>query len=42
MDKGSVLQALCQVGVEEVGRVFCEYLREATREILAGVMVQGV
>jgi len=30
MDKGSVLQAIGQVGAEEVGKVFREYLRGAT------------
>jgi len=42
MDKGSILQTLGQVGAGEVGEVFREYLRGATREMLVGVMVQGV
>ena len=42
MDKGSMLQVLGQVSAEEAGQVFREYLRGATREMLAGVMVQGV
>ena len=42
MNKGSVLQALGQVSAEEAGEVFREYLRGAAREMLVGVMVQGV
>ena len=42
MNKGSVLQALGQVSAEEAGKVFREYLRGATREMLAGVMTEEV
>ncbi len=42
MDKGSVLQVLGQVSAEEAGKVFREYLRGATREILIGVMAEEV
>ena len=42
MDKGSVLQALGQVGTEEAGEVFREYLRGAAREMLVGVMTEEV
>lgn len=42
MDKGSVLQALSQVSVEEAGEVFREYLRGATLEMLVGVMAEEV
>jgi len=42
MDKGSFLQALGQASAQEVGEVFREYLRGATREILAGVMAEEV
>ena len=42
MDKGSVLQVLGQVSAEEAGKVFREYLRGATREILTGVMAEEV
>jgi len=42
MDKGSVLQALGQVSVEEAGEVFREYLRGAAREMLVGVMTEEV
>jgi len=42
MDKGSVLQALGQVGAGEVGEVFREYLRGATREMLVNVMAEEV
>ncbi len=42
MDKGSVLQALGQVSAQEAGEIFREYLREATREMLIGVMTEEV
>jgi len=42
VNEGSILQVLGQVGAEEVGKVFREYLRGATREILAGVMAEEV
>ena len=42
MDKGSVLQALSQVGAEEAKEVFREYLRGATLEMLVGVMAEEV
>ena len=41
-DKGTVLEALGQVQTEEVGRVFREYLRGVTRDILVEVMAQEV
>ena len=42
MDKGSILQTLGQVGAGEVGEVFREYLRGATREMLVNVMAEEV
>lgn len=42
MDKGSFLEVLGQVSAQEVGEVFRQYLRGATREILAGVMAEEV
>lgn len=42
MNEGSMLQVLGQVSAEEAGEVFREYLRGATREILAGVMAEEV
>ncbi len=42
MDKGSFLEVLGQVSAQEVGEVFRQYLRGATREILVGVMAEEV
>ena len=42
MDKGSILQTLGQVGAGEIGEVFREYLRGATREMLVNVMAEEV
>lgn len=41
-DQGTVLEALGQVQTADVGRVFREYLRGVTREILARVMAEEV
>jgi len=41
-DKGTVLEALGQVQTEEVGKVFRDYLRGVTRDILVEVMAQEV
>ena len=41
-DQGSVLEVLGQVRAADVGRVFREYLRGVTREILSGVMAEEV
>jgi hypothetical protein len=41
-EKGTILEELGQVQTEEVGKVFRDYLRGVTREILTEVMAQEV